>query len=496
MTRSIRMSVLQLLSLAAWSMSAFGQAADHCSQPSAAIADRVHLAHDDTVSASQAIAAVQSAAPGLVLTPLDSIPGRNILLLSASWPNGWTVEQASAWMESVATLGLPGVVWGEIEYAGRVPEGGTGSIFVDEGPDLSIIPEQYAWQTLGIDPAQQLASGASTVAVLDTGIDPLHPLLVGRLAIGGWDFVARSGDTTDRPDGADSDSDGVANELVGHGTFVASLIASAAPGARILPVRVLDADGGGSLWNLARGLFHAIDRGVEVINVSITSTYSSEAVELALDEAAMHGITVVASAGNCDSDTRMFPAAKSGVLAVAATDHLNHRAVFSSYGDWVSLAAPGASVLDSNGTPANTILGAGRSSTDTPGVVAASGTSFAAPLVAAAAAMVRAQHPEWPADDTTAEAISDLLLDTAQSLVPSDPQWAPWLGAGLLDVSAAVASGPAQPRVGDLDGDGVVGASDLAAVLGAWGLVHTSADIDGDGIVSASDLAAVLGNWG
>ncbi|MEY2712064.1 MAG: hypothetical protein RL005_286, partial [Planctomycetota bacterium] len=256
--------------------------------------------------------------------------------------------------------------------------------------------------------------------------------------------------------------------------------------------RVLDGDGNGRLWTLARGITHAVDRGVEVINVSIVSDYDSAAVEAAIDEATALGIVVVASAGNCGNEERLFPAAKSNVLGVAATDQLDRKAGFSNYGDQIDLAAPGASPLQGTPVPANSILGAlpgGRYG-------AGSGTSFAAPIVAGVAALVRAQHPSWQAVESTSIAVEQAILLGCDDVTSSDPTYGGQLGAGRVDAAAAVASGPLQPAEGDLNGDGGIDGADLGILLTQWGFVHSSADLNGDGVVDGADLGRLLTFWG
>src|SRR6185295_13063961 len=106
------------------------------------------------------------------------------------------------------------------------------------------------------------------VAVLDSGVDLSHPALAAHL-IAGYDFVDGDADPQEAPGGSG----------VGHGTHVAGLIALAAPEARIMPVRVLDAEGAGDMWRLARALVWASDPdgdpatpdGADVINLSLTT---------------------------------------------------------------------------------------------------------------------------------------------------------------------------------------------------------------------------------
>ena len=468
-------------------------AADVCQSPSAAISDQLIVGSIAGVTPSDLATLLESYAPGLELTPEDAIAQRPIHLLHASWPVGWTLLEIEGWIDAMTVQGHPSVAWLELDYTQQIPGGGTGSIFVDLLPDFDDFLDQYSGHLIGSTAAHARADGTGTVvAVVDTGLDASHPMLADRVAAGGFDFVTRSPDFSDRADGSDSDGDGIANELVGHGTFVSTIVRLAAPGAKILPIRVLDSDGNGRLWTLARGLYHAIDRGVEVINASVVSTYDSTAVETALGEASLVGIVVVASAGNCSGTERLFPAAKSDVLGVAATDHLDRKGAFSNFGGDIDLAAPGSSVQGGVPSPVTAILG-GR---PLDSLSSAQGTSFAAPLVAGVAALVRSQHPQWPCNETTAIAVSDVVLASCASLVTSDPVYGTQLGAGRLDALAAVMAGPPMPRLGDLNADGLIDGVDLAAVLSAWGATHSPADLNGDGIVSAMDLSYLFADWG
>ena len=466
--------------------------ADVCNQPAAVLGDQLIIGGSMSTTGPQLAAVLESLTPGLDLEPTDQLPGRPVYLMQASWPADWTLADVEVWIDATLSAGLPQFAWMELDYLGQVPGGGTGSIFVDGLTDDQVVSLQYARDRIGLPPAAARADGRGTVvAVLDTGIDAQHPVFAGAIVPGGFDFVTGTADVSDRNDGSDSDGDGTANELVGHGTFVASMVRFVAPGARILPVRVLDGDGNGRLWTLARGIVHAVDRGVEVINVSIVSDYDSAAVEAAINEATALGIVVVASSGNCSGTERLFPAAKSNVLGVAATDRLDRKAGFSNYGDDIDLAAPGASPLVGMPDPATSILGAlpgGRWG-------AGSGTSFAAPLVAGVAALVRAQHPEWLPDETTQFAIEQAILLACDDLSASDPNFGGQLGAGRLDAGAAVLAGPVQPAEGDLNGDGWIDGADFGIMLAQWGFAHSSADLNGDGVVDGADLGRLLTRW-
>jgi subtilisin family serine protease len=218
------------------------------------------------------------------------------------------------------------------------------------------------------------------VAVLDTGVEPCHPLLRGHVAAGGLDLIDGDLEPWESRDGIDQDADGDLDEAAGHGTFVASIVALVAPRARILPYRVLDDDGGGTAYHVALALVDAIDREVDVINLSLTYRRRSTVVDLLLEEAAARGIVVVAAAGNDGSATLPFPAVDSQVLAVGSLNvDATGLAAFSNRGAGDLVAAPGRDVYGA--------LDGGAFGTST-------GTSMATPFVAGGAAMIRSLDPE------------------------------------------------------------------------------------------------------
>ncbi len=267
---------------------------------------------------------------------------------------------------------------------------------------------QWAPQAIRLAEAQQVATGSGVrVAVLDTGVDVTHPLLAGRLAPG-FDFVDYDNDP--------SEVGSPANLGYGHGTHVAGLIAMAAPGATIIPLRVLDADGVGNAWVLAEALLYAIDPdgdpdtddGAHVINLSLGSLARTRIIaaiasiascETAVaDDAIMDrsdpgynddaircnraaGAVIVAAAGNdASSSAKEYPAAEGahGLLAITASNSGNGLASFSNFGSWVGLAAPGDGITSS-------VPGGGYATW--------SGTSMASPLAAGVAALVRSLDP-------------------------------------------------------------------------------------------------------
>ena len=273
---------------------------------------------------------------------------------------------------------------------------------------------QWAPQAMHLADAQQIARGAGvTVAVLDTGVDFGHPLLAGRL-LPGHDFVDDDNDPSEVGSAADLG--------FGHGTHVAGLVAMTAPGAKIMPLRVLDAGGVGNVWVLGEALLYAVDPdgnpatadGAQVINMSLGSLARTRLFDTVAQIVACqpsipddpvadlsdagydedrvrcvggNGAVVVAAAGNDASvSTKQYPAAEGsyGLLAVAASAANGKLATFSNYGTWIDMAAPGDAITSS-------VPGGGWGTW--------SGTSMAAPLAAGTAALLRSAAPAmFPAD--------------------------------------------------------------------------------------------------
>jgi subtilisin family serine protease len=441
------------------------------------------------------IDALEADYDGLTATLFDSIPDRPLHLLVLGLPPDWNEADLDQFELALPLDYGTLIVWGEFLYTDEAPEGGTGSTFVSSIGGQELFDSQYATQTIDSGGAQQRSTGVGVVvAVLDTGIDVSHPRLAGRIAPGGADLVENDGDPSDVGDDVDNDGDLLVDEMTGHGTYVAGLVHLVAPDSLLLPVRVLDTEGHGDLWILAKGIYYAIDRGVEVINISVSSTYKSDAVEEAVEAAKNLGIVVVAAAGNCDrSEPEEHPASTSNALGVAATDDQDVKGAFSNFGPKLFISAPGASVgLQGKPDPERSII-----STIPGGDYAYwEGTSMAAPLTAGTTALIRSQHPQWPASDFAHDAIELRLESSAVDIDSINQPYAGELGVGRLNAAGAVNLGPVAPTLGDLDGSGAVGTADLLILLSDWGLTHTSADLNGDGTVSTADLLLLLSVWG
>ena len=301
----------------------------------------------------------------------------------------------------------------------------------------------WEWQYHAIDedavPAAVLRAASSVqIAVIDTGADLTAPDLAAKSPSA---YNTRTGDADVR-------------DANGHGTFVASLaagsvtnnegIAGSGGDAQLLVVKAGSPSGSFTDMDEAAGIMYAVDHGAKILNLSVGGPTTSSTERRAIQYAVQHGALVVAAAGNeyAQGDPIEYPAAllqpagSNGVggvgLSVTASSASGARASFANAGSWVSLAAPGEGVfgaisqLSSTATYPRSPLPGSQS-----GLYGyASGTSFAAPQVAGAAALVWAANPAL-----TAPQVAEILKETALG----KGRWTPDLGFGVIDVAAAVA---------------------------------------------------------
>jgi len=255
--------------------------------------------------------------------------------------------------------------------------------------------EQWALSRLQAPEAWSLAASAKRtvkVAVIDTGIDLDHPDLAGRI-IDGYDYV---------------ENDSVPDDENGHGTHVSGIIAaltdnslgvsglSGKADVRIIPLKILDGEGTGSVSNEVKAIYDAVEMGASVINLSLGATLPSQAEHDAIRYAAGKGVLVVAAIGNEAGDVD-YPAAYPESIAVAATDEQDEVPFFSNNGPEVDLAAPGLDIV-------STVIDNQYAYM--------SGTSMAAPHVSALAALLQATSPK----PLAASDLRALLTSTAADI--------------------------------------------------------------------------------
>ena len=289
------------------------------------------------------------------------------------------------------------------------------------------------------------AAAAIRIAVVDTGADLAAP-----------DLAAKSPDTYNTRTGTSD-----VRDENGHGTFVASLAAGsvrngdgftgAGGDAQLLVVKSGSPSGAFTDMDEAAGIIYAVDHGARIINLSVGGPSTSSVERRAISYAVFCLKKKMAAVGNEHEfgDPVEYPAALlqpvgsagvgGGGLAVAASTASGGRASFSNTGSWVSLAAPGENVLGDLSELSSPLV---YPRTLLPGSPSglygfASGTSFAAPQVAGAAALVWAANPSLDAQQVAA-----ILKETASGA----GRWTPELGFGVIDVAAAVAHAQAGTR--------------------------------------------------
>lgn len=246
------------------------------------------------------------------------------------------------------------------------------------------------------------------VGVLDTGVDESHPDLTGKV-IGGINL--NNQDLRDE---------------IGHGTEVSGIIAANTNNTqgiagigwntKIVSMRVTDAAGQARVSTVVSALNEASKRGIKIVQLSLSTNQFSQTFKSAIEEAQSKGILIVSTGGNTGIEEVRYPAAFDGVIGVGAVDESKEREYYSTQGEHVSIVAPGASIY-------TTSLKDGYNSV--------SGTSFAAPQVAGAAALVWSVAP-----DLTNDQVRDILLQSADDLGDSgkDKDY----GYGLLNIQKAV----------------------------------------------------------
>jgi len=258
------------------------------------------------------------------------------------------------------------------------------------------------------------------VAVIDTGVDLDHPDLQANI-VSGKSFVS----------GVSSPDDDQ-----GHGTHVAGIVAAVnnnggvigvAPKASIMPVKVLNSQGSGSIFAVADGIEWAANNGAKVINLSLAGTGNSSTLKTAVDYAYNKGILLVAAGGNCgdanylfngctSQDQTLYPGAYANVVAVASTTSSDTQSSFSNEGSYIDIAAPGSFIFSTYASGSYTTQ---------------SGTSMAAPHVAGLAALI------WSQDSSlTRQQVWTQIRNTAQDLGTSG--WDQQFGYGRINAAAAL----------------------------------------------------------
>lgn len=251
-----------------------------------------------------------------------------------------------------------------------------------------------------------------TVGVVDTGIDHTHPELVDRVVETGLNFSS-----TGQANGSMDDQ--------GHGTMVAGIIAqNTTDNVKIKPYKVLGSNGKCSTTQIIAVVNHILSEkdAPDVINLSLGGEINKadpflDTQNELIQSLVAKGITVVVSAGNDSTDAGNYsPANISNVITVAASNSSNSRSSYSNFGTVIDIAAPGDNIFTYT-------MGGGYTSSY-------SGTSFASPFVAAAAATVLMLD-----DSLTPTQVETKIKDAAFPIV-NNTSTVEWCGAGILNYSA------------------------------------------------------------
>lgn len=300
---------------------------------------------------------------------------------------------------------------------------------------------QWNLRAIGMESAWEQSKGEGvTVAVIDTGVTRVPDLRQTQF-VPGYNFVDDNRDTTD---------------FHGHGTHVAGTIAQAtnneygvagiAPQARIMPLKVLGENGGGTVADIAEAIKYAADNGANVINLSLGGGGESRTLADAIDYAYGKGVVIVAAAGNEGQNAAAYPGRYPRVISVAATDATGNKTDYSNFGAGVDIAAPGGS---RNGKDGQILQETIDPDTREPVLMAMQGTSMASPHVAGTAALIQSVQlqqakvglSESAAERLTVAEVSEpeevlKILKASAQTVPNDTL--NYYGAGRLNAAEAV----------------------------------------------------------
>ena len=359
---------------------------------------------------------------------LRHIPQLGLMLVEAPQP---TAERGQALAQVAADLvELLGAEWAEPNYTF----------------DLDYVPnDPFYAQTQAIYLNRLEMAGAWNyttgqpeiiIAIMDTGVDMSHDDL--RKAI--WINAAEIPNN-----GVDDDGNGFVDDVNGwnfpdnsnriyddhgHGTHVAGIaaarinnaigISGMAGSATFMPVDVFPSSGYGTYEDLIRAMIYAADNGARIINMSLGASSYSRGEEAAVDYAWSRGAVVVAAAGNSSRNSYHYPAAHPNVIAVAATDAYDNRAGFSTWGDFVDVAAPGSGIYSTFRGNRYTTM---------------SGTSMATPHVAGLAALILSLNPQLSPDQ-----VRGLIQQNADDLGAAG--WDPYFGHGRINARKTLAAVP------------------------------------------------------
>jgi thermitase len=391
------------------------------------------------LAASPFRSAVRAAAPDYeprqIVVKLAPLPGNGLLGINQTY--GTTTLASLPYHQDIFLLQAPlnavtellvqvmtrdvRLVYAELNYINESPEDGGTNRTYGWGDDSTPMQNQDSTKAIHLEAAHDLSRGDGTlIAVLDTGVQPDHPMLADSIDVLGYDFVDNDLAPDEEANGLDDDGDGRVDELYGHGTHVAGIVHLVAPDAHLLPLRVLNSDGRGNNFRTASAIAYATRRGADAINLSLGTPHQALLLREAVGEAAQFGVIVVGAAGNLNTDAKQYPAAEACAIAVTSVNARDKKSSFANYGDWIGVAAPGENIY---------------STFPVDGYAWWSGTSMATPFVAGQAALLRGANPQLTLDE-----VGLLIGGTSDSLDRANPAYRGRLGEGRIDLLASLES--------------------------------------------------------
>ena len=331
---------------------------------------------------------------------------------------------------------------------------------------LEAVQGRDTWSDILLDQEERQVK-PSIIAVLDTGVDSDHPDLKSRIwtnvnersgdridndrngfidDVQGWDFVSNTSDPTPKFD------PGYLAEAIHHGTIVAGIAAAASHNnigitgvswsSQIMPLRVLDAEGNGTVYNVLQAVEYAVAQRADVINLSFVGVDFSQALYDGLKSAAKLGVVVVAAAGNSSNgnpgrnlaNEPAYPICldahdpENFIIGVAALNRQRQLTMFSNYGKGcVDIAAPG---VDMYGL---LVHDSSRSGFSQQYGGAWAGTSVATPIVSGAAALARSMRP-----GISVAAVREIVLRSFDDINTANPKYPGQLGSGQINLHKVV----------------------------------------------------------
>jgi len=331
--------------------------------------------------------------------------------------------------------------------------------------------QEAIWQQIGAQKAWDYTIGSNhvTVAVIDTGVDIWHDDLKKNIwtnpyeipgnnydddgngfvdDVHGWNFVENNNDVRTSVFNATDDQGAVS-----HGTIIAGLIGAVGDNGqsgvglnwkvKIMPLRAIDNEGNGSYKEVSEAVLYAMNNGADVISLSVVGTHYDESLKNILKLAYDRGIVIVSAAGNDQlngtgnlTSNQHYPvcldngSAVNWIIGVSSVDENDRLSNFADYGSCVDLVAPGEGIYSTQRyAPAygyeKEFNGPWQ------------GTSFSVPLVAGAAALLKAAHPAWSAGK-----IISSLLKNSDDIQGKNLSFASEIGFGRLNIGKALENSP------------------------------------------------------